>query len=68
MRLLLSLVLLPGLAGSGPLDAAVPAVATAEPVAVLHLEPYRRTVAVRVVANGTPGLFAFDTAAGHTVA
>jgi hypothetical protein len=68
MRLLLSLALLPGLAGSGPLDAAVPAVATAEPVAVLHLEPYRRTVAVRVVANGTPGLFAFDTAAGHTVA
>lgn len=40
---------------------------TAAPVATLRLEPYRRSVAVRVAANGKPGLFAFDTAAGHTV-
>lgn len=39
----------------------------AAPAAVLPLEPYRRGVAVRVSANGTPGLMAFDTAAGHTV-
>lgn len=39
----------------------------AEPLAVLRLEPYRRSVAVRVVANGKAGLMAFDTAAGHTV-
>jgi hypothetical protein len=40
---------------------------SAAPVATLRLEPYRRSVAVRVTANGKPGLFAFDTAAGHTV-
>jgi hypothetical protein len=39
----------------------------AAPAAVLPLEPYRRGVAVRVEANGTHGLMAFDTAAGHTV-
>jgi len=41
--------------------------AQAAPVATLALEPYRRSVAVRVTANGKPGLFAFDTAGGHTV-
>jgi hypothetical protein len=41
--------------------------ALARPTAVLPLEPYRRGVAVRVQANGTRGLMAFDTAAGHTV-
>lgn len=40
---------------------------TAAPIATLDLVPYRRTVAVRVSAKGTQGLFAFDTAAGHTV-
>src|SRR5690349_24386268 len=39
----------------------------AEPEAVLKLEPYRRGVAVRVEANGKPGLFVFDSAAGVTV-
>ena len=67
MRLLLSLALLPGLAGAAAVDPPVPAPVAAAPEAVLPLEPYRRTVAVRVVANGTPGLFALDTAAGHTV-
>ena len=39
-----------------------------EPLAVLRLEPYRRSVAVRVATgNGSTGLMAFDTAAGHTV-
>lgn len=37
------------------------------PLAVVRLEPYRRGVAVRVSANGSAGLMAFDTAAGHTV-
>lgn len=51
---------------------AVPAHAATEtpgarPVAVLKLEPYRKTVAVRVVANGKPGLFTLDTAGGNTV-
>lgn len=44
--------------------AATPA---ARPLAVLKLEPYRKSVAVRVVANGTPGLFTLDTAGGNTV-
>ncbi|MFC7300635.1 aspartyl protease family protein [Cognatiluteimonas weifangensis] len=43
----------------GPADAA--------PIAVLKLEPYRKSVAVRVVANGKPGLFTLDTAGGNTV-
>lgn len=43
------------------------AAADAAPAAVLDLEPYRRTVAVRVEANGVPGLLAFDTAGGHTI-
>ncbi|MCJ0825857.1 retropepsin-like domain-containing protein [Luteimonas sp. 50] len=68
MRLLLSLVLLPGLAGAAAIDPPAPAPVSAAPAAVLQLEPYRRTVAVRVMANGTPGLFALDTAAGHTIA
>ncbi|MDQ2702482.1 MAG: hypothetical protein M3Y70_06635 [Pseudomonadota bacterium] len=34
---------------------------------MLKLEPYRKTVAVRVLANGKPGLFALDTAGGTTV-
>jgi len=46
--------------------AAVDAV-DAAPVAVLKLEPYRKSVAVRVVANGKPGRFALDTAGGTTV-
>ena len=41
--------------------------ASAAPIATLRLEPYRRSVGVRVVANGKPGLFAFDTAGGPTV-
>ena len=52
-------------ASASPTDPA--AAAAAEPLAVLRLEPYRRSVAVRVVANGKAGLMAFDTAAGHTV-
>ena len=49
--------------------AASPAMAAAgaAPVAVLKLEPYRKSVAVRVVANGKPGRFALDTAGGTTV-
>jgi len=49
--------------------AALPAMAAtgAAPVAVLKLEPYRKSVAVRVVANGKPGRFALDTAGGTTV-
>jgi hypothetical protein len=38
-----------------------------EPESVLKLEPYRRGVAVRVNANGKPGLFVFDSAGGVTV-
>lgn len=37
------------------------------PIATLRLEPYRKSVAVRVEANGRQGLFSFDTAGGHTV-
>lgn len=44
-----------------------PPAMTAQPAAVLDLEPYRRGVGVRVEANGTSGLMAFDTAAGHSV-
>jgi len=47
--------------------AASPSTAAAAPIATLRLEPYRRSVGVRVTANGKPGLFAFDTAGGHTV-
>ena len=47
--------------------AAAAPVVHAAPLATLTLEPYRRSVAVRVTANGKPGLFAFDTAGGHTV-
>lgn len=67
MRLFLPLS---GLLALGAFQApatAAPAVADAAPAAVLALEPYRRSVAVHVEANGTPGLMAFDTAAGHTV-
>lgn len=49
-------------------SAQVPAdAAAAPPVAVLKLEPYRKSVAVRVVANGKRGLFTLDTAGGNTV-
>lgn len=51
---------------AGP-PAAPQAGPAAAPVATLRLEPYRRSVAVRVTANGKPGLFAFDTAGGHSV-
>lgn len=68
---LLSLALLVPATGLGqdqraPLSAPATA-ATAAPLATLRLEPYRRSVGVRVTANGKPGLFAFDTAGGHTV-
>ena len=59
------LTLAAGLTAS-PAVAAVDAVGAA-PVAVLELEPYRKGVAVRVVANGKPGRFALDTAGGTTV-
>jgi hypothetical protein len=49
-------------AASAPAAAAAPA-----PLATLRLEPYRRSVGVRVSVNGSTGLMAFDTAAGHTV-
>jgi hypothetical protein len=52
---------------AGALPDSVAASAATEPVATLKLEPYRRSVAVRVVANGKSGLFSFDTAGGHTV-
>lgn len=54
---------------AGVVDAKVAAIAvTATPVATLRLEPYRRGVAVRVAAaDGTQGLFSFDSAGGHTV-
>ena len=70
---LLSLVFLPhafaqSKAPASPPTSPAPAV-TAPPIATLTLEPYRRSVAVRVVApNGTPGLFTFDTAGGYTIA
>jgi hypothetical protein len=72
MRLLplLSLVIL-GVSSPAASAAAPPAPApavTAAPVATLTLEPFRRSVAVRVNANGTRGLFAFDTAGGHSIA
>jgi hypothetical protein len=69
LPLLAALMLaLPAAGASVPARAsATDSAADAEPLAVLRLEPYRRSVAVRVVANGKPGLMAFDTAAGHTV-
>lgn len=51
-----------------PRPAATVAVPDAEPLAVLRLEPYRRSVGIRVATgDGDTGLMAFDTAAGHTV-
>lgn len=73
MRILrsLPLLLVPALAHAGATDprpaAPSPAAVAADPLATLRLEPYRRSVAVRVTANGKPGLMAFDTAGGHTV-
>lgn len=70
MRAFLSFVaLLASLAATAAAPAMPPGAdpGLAAPAAVLPLEPYRRGVAVRVEANGTPGLMAFDTAAGHTV-
>jgi hypothetical protein len=54
------------------LDGAPPpatvAASDVEPLAVLRLEPYRRSVGIRVATgDGNTGLMAFDTAAGHTV-
>lgn len=46
---------------------AVMPVAAARPAAVLKLEPYRKSVAVRVEANGHKGLFTLDTAGGITL-
>jgi hypothetical protein len=62
----LALVLLQS---SAPVSAQAPAgtSAAAVPLAVLKLEPYRKSVAIRVVANGKPGLFTLDTAGGNTV-
>ena len=68
MRALLPLVgLLLASAAPNAWSLPVPDAAVAAPAVVLPLEPYRRGVAVRVEANGTRGLMAFDTAAGHTV-
>ena len=53
----------PAMAVSGT----APPATTAQPAAVLDLEPYRRGVGVRVEANGTTGLMTLDTAAGHSV-
>ena len=66
MRAFLPLVLLAttAAASAAPLQSGP---GMAAPAAVLPLESYRRGVAVRVEANGTRGLMAFDTAAGHTV-
>ena len=66
------LLVLAALLPAAPASAQVPADADADadaapPVAVLKLEPYRKSVAVRVVANGKPGLFTLDTAGGNTV-
>ncbi|KGQ18790.1 hypothetical protein LF41_323 [Lysobacter dokdonensis DS-58] len=60
------LLLSPIVPGQSREAAPAPAV-TAAPIATLALAPYRRSVAVNVEANGTKGLFAFDTAGGHTV-
>jgi hypothetical protein len=39
----------------------------AKPATVLKLEPYRKSVAIRVEANGHKGLFTLDTAGGITL-
>lgn len=52
--------------GASTLMVPGPSVAAA-PVAVLKLEPYRKTVALRVEANGHKGLFTLDTAGGLTL-
>ena len=63
-----------GAPGGRPVTDDTPSRATAaaapdvEPLAVLRLEPYRRSVGIRVATgDGSTGLMAFDTAAGHTV-
>ena len=64
------LLVLAALLPAAPASAQVPADADADaapPIAVLKLEPYRKSVAVRVVANGKPGLFTLDTAGGTPV-
>ncbi|BCT91159.1 hypothetical protein LYSHEL_01830 [Lysobacter helvus] len=61
-------VLMPAIAQTQSVAATPPPAVTAAPVATLTLEPFRRSVAVRVDANGTKGLFAFDTAGGHSIA
>lgn len=54
---------------SGALNVAAPPAAAADtgaarPTAVFTLEPYRKSIALRAVIAGRPGLFAFDTAGG----
>src|SRR4051812_36618700 len=39
----------------------------AQPAAVLKLEPYRKSVAMRVDVHGHKGLFTLDTAGGITL-
>jgi hypothetical protein len=65
MRIAFCCLVLPALLAA-PMHAAADTPA-ARPLAVLKLEPYRKSVAVRVVANGAPGLFTLDTAGGNTV-
>ena len=64
---MLAITLLASLGMSPALAQPAAAPAASEPVATLKLEPYRKSVAVRIVANGQPGLFTFDTAGGNTV-
>ena len=61
--LFLAALLIPAM----PAASQTPASIGARPEAVLKLEPYRKTVAIRVSANGKPGLFTLDTAGGTTV-
>ena len=64
---LVALAFLASLNGGPAMSQATASSAAADPIATLNLEPYRKSVAVRVVANGQPGLFTFDTAGGNTV-
>ncbi|TFI59090.1 hypothetical protein E2493_06070 [Sphingomonas parva] len=51
---------------AGPAPASAADGTVADRPTVMRLEPYRKGVALRVVANGRPGLFTFDTAGGIT--
>ena len=54
--------------GGTSLPVAAAEASPVQPLAVLRLEPYRRSVGIRVATgDGSTGLMAFDTAAGHTV-